>query len=71
MNSNRLSYIDTAKFIAILCVVTAHTDLALREFCISFNVPMFFICSGFVYSKKYNRCKEYLFKGGLYKLLYV
>ena len=69
MNSNRLSYIDTAKFIAILCVVTAHTDLALREFCFSFNVPMFFICSGFVYSKKYSSCKEYLFKGGLYKLI--
>lgn len=64
----RLSYIDTAKCIAIFCIVMGHTGFFMREFLYSFHVQMFFVCAGFVYTQKYLKLRDYL-KTGLPKLI--
>lgn len=67
-NSRRLSYIDTAKCIAIFCIVMGHTHWMAREFLYSFHVQMFFILVGFVFTQKHNSIREYL-QIGLPKLI--
>lgn len=64
----RLSYCDTAKCIAIFCIVMGHTGFFMREFLYSFHVQMFFVCAGFVYTQKYLKLRDYL-KTGLPKLI--
>ena len=69
----RLSYIDTAKCIAIFCIVMGHTTWTAREFLYSFHVQMFFICTGFVFIPKYGSIKEYLHNGlpNLIRRIYI
>lgn len=69
----RLSYIDTAKFIAILCIVLGHSNTPLHDFLYSFHVQMFFICTGFVFFQKFNNIKDYIQQGlpKLIKRIYI
>lgn len=51
MATNRLTYVDTAKLIAIFLVILGHTKLIsspLFTYLYSFHVPLFFMLFGFV-----------------------
>lgn len=62
----RLSYVDTAKALAIFFVIVGHScmDGILAETLYSFHVQLFFICYGFVFTNKYNSAKEFVRRGG-------
>lgn len=55
-DSARLTYIDTAKFIAIFFIMIGHSNLetTLSRFLFSFHVPLFFVLYGLVYERKTN-----------------
>lgn len=63
----RLSYIDTAKLLAVFFVIIGHScmDGLLAEFLYSFHVQLFFICYGFVYRNKFCSIKEFTKTGGV------
>lgn len=70
----RLTYVDTAKFLAIFFVIFSHSNMSspISAFLFSFHVQLFFICFGFVYKQKNVRLTEWLFGGGkslLFRLL--
>ena len=59
----RLSFIDTAKFLAILFVVIGHCGVTnLSIFLYAFHVQLFFIVYGFVYTKKNLQVTEFIKK---------
>ncbi len=72
MKKTRLDYLDFAKFIAILLVIWGHaspngTTPAYRVALYSFHMPLFFLVSGMVISRRrheYNRehWKNFIFK---------
>lgn len=57
MKKERLTYVDTAKFLAIWMVIVSHSCMHsdLARFFFAFHVPMFFFLYGFVYKEKENR----------------
>ena len=65
MTTTRLSYVDTAKFLAIYFVIVSHCcmDSILSNFLFSFHVPLFFILYGYVYKMKSNSIREYRYGG--------
>ena len=68
----RLTYVDTAKFLAIYFVIVSHLCMnsGLSNFLFAFHVPLFFILYGFVFQKaKASTVKEYVCGGGK-KLVY-
>lgn len=63
----RLTYVDTAKFLAIYFVIVSHLCMnsGLSNFLFAFHVPLFFILYGFVFQKaKASSVKEYVCGGG-------
>ena len=57
MTKERLTYVDTAKFLTIWLVIISHTDIGgtlLSKFLFSFHVPLFFVLSGYT-SRKAER----------------
>lgn len=56
----RLSYVDTAKFLAIFFVLVGHADMSsgISSFFFSFHVQMFFLLYGYVHIRK-----EYSWEG--------
>ena len=57
MTKERLTYVDTAKFLAIWMVIVSHSVMNsnVARFFFSFHVPMFFFVYGFVYKEKEDR----------------
>lgn len=50
MSKERLTYVDTAKYIALLLVILSHSNLhgtLLASFLFTFHVPLFFVFSGY------------------------
>ena len=52
----RLTYIDTAKFIAIFYIMIGHSNMStdLSHFLFAFHVPIFFFLYGLVFERKTN-----------------
>lgn len=49
--SNRLSYVDTAKYLALFFVILSHSGISgtiLSKFLFTFHVPLFCVYSGYV-----------------------
>ena len=64
----RISYIDTAKFLAIFLVVFTHSDASgcvASWFFYQFHVPLFFVLFGFIYGIKAKKVGKPVF----YKLI--
>lgn len=54
MTKDRLTYVDTAKYIALFLVVLSHSNLhgtSLASFLFTFHVPLFFVFSGYTSRK--------------------
>lgn len=71
-NNTRKSFIDIAKGIGIILVALGHLDTdgqVSRELIYSFHLPLFFIISGALASKKKTNFKDYFQKN--FKTLYV
>lgn len=71
-NNTRKSFIDIAKGIGIILVALGHLDTdgqMSRELIYSFHLPLFFIISGALASKKKTNFKDYFQKN--FKTLYV
>ena len=58
-NQNRIGYLDTAKGIAIICIVIGHSysyhvgnGSFLIPYLYSFHVPIFFVISGILYARR-------------------
>ena len=52
MEKNRVTWVDIAKYICIMCVMHSHLESAtpiLKEFYFPFYLSLFFFCSGYVY----------------------
>lgn len=67
MAMSRLSYVDTAKFIAIYFVIISHCSMSsnIAHFLFAFHVPMFFFLYGYVRKKRENlTINDYLYGGG-------
>jgi acyltransferase len=63
----RLTYVDTAKFLAIYFVIISHCSMSshIAHFLFSFHVPLFFVLYGYVHRIRENetiRC--WLYGGG-------
>lgn len=58
----RYSYMDIAKGVGIILVILGHTNtsLYLNDFIYSFHMPLFFIISGYLYSRKEIKYKEFI-----------
>lgn len=75
MSSIRLSYVDTAKFLAILFVIISHSCMksAICYFLFAFHVQLFFMLYGYVHkTKSEQRLTTYLLGGGkslIYRVL--
>lgn len=68
-SKERIEYLDIAKGIAILLIIMGHMSLKhVNSVVFTFHVPIFFIISGYFFTKKYNY-KELLSK--LFKTLIV
>lgn len=54
MTKERLTYVDTAKFLAIWMVIISHSCMNsdVARFLFAFHVPLFFFLYGFVYKEK-------------------
>jgi len=68
MAAQRLTYIDTAKFLAVYLVIISHVCMGsnLSNFLFSFHVPLFFVLYGYVYTKpKTEKLHEYIAFGGV------
>lgn len=53
MGKQRLTYVDTAKYLALWLVVLSHTEIwetNLSKFLFTFHVPLFFVFSGYTTS---------------------
>lgn len=70
MEAKRIEYIDTAKGIAMLCIVAGHLGVdSVNRIVFSFHVPIFFIISGyflhdkdgFIRKRAIQLLKPYLF----------
>ena len=64
---SRIEWLDIAKGIGIILVIIGHifadaTMLPLRKFIYSFHMPLFFFLSGFLFSTKDIKIKDFLFK---------
>lgn len=57
MTKERLTFVDTAKFLAIWMVIISHSCMNsdVARFLFAFHVPLFFILYGFVYKEKENQ----------------
>lgn len=75
MVDSRLSYVDTAKFLAIWFVIISHSCMksSICYFLFAFHVQLFFMLYGFVHKTKSNQSlMEYLIIGGkllIYRVL--
>ena len=75
MVDSRLSYVDTAKFLAIWFVIISHSCMksSICYFLFAFHVQLFFMLYGFVHKTKSNQSlMEYLIVGGkllIYRVL--
>ena len=57
MVKGRILWVDTAKYIAIMCVLAVHLESMtdeLHALFAPFFLPLFFFCSGYVYSGRHN-----------------
>lgn len=76
MVDSRLSYVDTAKFLAIWFVIISHSCMksSICYFLFAFHVQLFFMLYGFVHKTKSNQSlMEYLIVGGkllIYRVLF-
>lgn len=70
-NRVRLSYVDTAKFIAIFFIMIGHSNLntSLSHFLFSFHVPLFFVLYGLVFEPKTNLSWGGQFNGLFFKVI--
>lgn len=52
--SNRIDWIDRAKYLGILLVLLGHTDCpeAMKQSIYMFHMPLFFIISGYLWNDK-------------------
>lgn len=67
MAGQRLTYIDTAKLLAVYLVIISHVCMGsgLSNFLFSFHVPLFFVLFGYVFTKpKTEKLHEYIASGG-------
>lgn len=57
MTKERLTFVDTAKFLAIWMVIISHSCMNsdVARFLFAFHVPLFFFLYGFVYKEKENQ----------------
>ncbi|GEM_PF-3429154 len=63
--SKRLTYIDVARAIAIVCVVAGHTFSPyglIHDFCFTFELPLFLFTSGFLTNPDRRLTKDYVLK---------
>ena len=64
MTKERLTFVDTAKFIAIWMVIVSHSCMQsdVTKYLFAFHVPMFFFLYGFVYEQNSSHLsvKDYL-----------
>ncbi|MCF7918441.1 MAG: acyltransferase family protein [Candidatus Cloacimonetes bacterium] len=71
--NNRKGYIDVAKGIGILLVVTGHCDIAsqlVRDWIYTFHMPLFFFLSGLIFNElKYKDNFSLLLKSRLHSLI--
>lgn len=65
MEQVRLTYIDTAKFLAIWFVIMSHCSMEsnIAHFLFSFHVPLFFILYGYVHKRNQETTRQYLMGG--------
>lgn len=68
----RLTYIDTAKFLAIYFVIISHCSMSshIAHFLFSFHVPLFFVLYGYVHRIRENETIRSWLYGGGKKLIY-
>lgn len=68
----RLTYIDTAKFLAIYFVIISHCSMSshIAHFLFSFHVPLFFVLYGYVHRIRENETIRCWLYGGGKKLIY-
>lgn len=68
----RLSFIDTAKFLAIYFVIISHCSMSsnIAHFLFSFHVPLFFVLYGYVYRIQEKQTVKFWLFGGGKKLIY-
>lgn len=59
---DRITYVDTAKFFAICLVVWGHCYARYTPFVYAFQVQLFFVVIGFVYSNSYENYTSYINK---------
>ena len=53
--NNRIQHIDTARGIAIICIILGHLgNMDINRFVFTFHVPLFFLLSGYFYNKEIN-----------------
>ena len=65
--NNRIEYLDIARCIGIILMIMGHVGFSKRfdHFIHAFNMPMFFIISGYLFTLKHQEelfFKEYLIK---------
>lgn len=73
VTDSRLSYVDTAKFLAIWFVIVSHSCMKsnICYFLFAFHVQLFFILYGYVHNTKSNQSlTQYLILGGGKLLIY-
>lgn len=67
--NNRIPFIDIARGIAMLCIIAGHFGIiSINRIVYTFHVPLFFVLSGFVYSKKADSLGERI-KGNVLKTI--
>ena len=70
MKKERLTYVDTAKFLAIWFVIISHSCMSsgIAHFLFSFHVPLFFILYGYVFKyRKDVTLKRFIYWKGVGK----
>lgn len=61
--SKRVAYFDVARAIAVVCVVAGHTfaiDSLIHDFCFTFELPLFFLTSGYFTNPARRLDKQYV-----------
>ncbi|OUP10066.1 acyltransferase family protein [Collinsella sp. An2] len=59
----RLQYIDIARGVAMLCIISGHLGItSINSIVYTFHVPLFFLLSGYVFSRKQESWGSYIQK---------
>ncbi|MEQ8755606.1 MAG: acyltransferase family protein [Coleofasciculus sp. G1-WW12-02] len=57
LTKNRIKWLDVCRGIGIITVVIVHTNIAIKEYLLWFNMPLFFFLSGYFYKPRTDYIK--------------